>query len=310
MSFETKTQESNKSLLEKFKEFMNRDNVVGYVFSSPFIIGFLAFTLIPMIASVYFSFTNYDMISDPQWLGLANYTRLFNDSRFINSVVVTLIYVAVSVPVKLAFALFVAMLLSREIKGSPIYRALFYLPSLVGGSVAVAIVWKRLFASGGPINTLISAVGLEPINWFGDASFAMTPLILMTAWQFGSSMIIFLAGIKDIPKTYYEAAKIDGASSIQQFFKITLPLLTPLVLFNLIMQTITAFMAFTQAFIITGGGPNDATNFYALYVYDHAFTFRNMGYASAMSWIMLVIIAIVTYIIFKTSDRWTFYVND
>jgi len=291
----------------KFKRFMNRDNTVGYVFASPFIIGFLGFTIIPMIVSFYYSFTDYNMISDANWIGLGNYSRLFRDERFLNSVRVTLIYVFTSVPVKLIFALFIAVLLTKKIRAVNFYRALFYVPSLIGGSIAVALVWKELFSRRGLINTIMIHIGLDPISWFGDQRMAMIPLILISAWQFGSSMIIFAAGLKDIPQSYYEASVIDGAGKIQQFFKITLPLLSPIVLFNLIMQTISAFMAFTQAFVITGGGPNDATNFYALYVYDHAFTFHNMGYASAMSWIMLVVIGGITFLIFKFSKYWTFY---
>lgn len=297
----------DKSLFEKIRLFMNRDNVVGYVFSSPFIIGFLGFALIPMIVSFYYSFTDYNMISEANWIGMGNFTRLFNDARFLKSVRVTLIYVGVSVPVKLIFALFVAYLLTKKVRGVNIYRALFYVPSLIGGSIAVALVWKELFSRTGLVNLLFTTIGLEPFSWFGNQSMAMIPLILISAWQFGSSMIIFAAGLKDIPKSYYEAAIMDGARPYQQFIKITLPLLSPIILFNLIMQTISAFMAFTQAFVITGGGPNDATNFYALYVYDQAFTFSNMGYASAMSWIMLVIIAFVTFLIFKFSKYWTFY---
>lgn len=298
---------ANKSMLDKIKAFMNKDNVVGYVFSSPFIIGFLGFALFPMIVSFYYSFTNYNMISQSDWIGFGNFTRLLNDPRFLNSVRVTLIYVGVSVPVKLIFALFVAYLVTKEIRGVSIYRALFYVPSLIGGSIAVALVWKELFARSGLVNTLLTNIGLSSISWFGDQNMAMVPLILISAWQFGSSMIIFAAGLKDIPTSYYEAAIMDGAKPWQRFVKITLPLLSPIILFNLIMQTISAFMAFTQAFVITGGGPNDATNFYALYVYDQAFTFNNMGYASAMSWIMLVIIAFITFLIFKFSKYWTFY---
>lgn len=291
----------------KFRQFLNRDNTVGYIFASPFIIGFLGFTIIPMIVSFYYSFTDYNMISEATWTGLRNYIRLFNDERFMNSVRVTLIYVFTSVPVKLIFALFIATLLTKRIRAVNFYRALFYIPSLIGGSIAVALVWKELFSRRGLVNAVMVNIGLDPISWFGDQNMAMIPLILISAWQFGSSMIIFAAGLKDIPQSYYEAALIDGAGKIQQFIKITLPLLSPIILFNLIMQTISAFMAFTQAFVITGGGPNDATNFYALYVYDHAFTFYNMGYASAMSWIMLVVIGTITYLIFKFSKYWTFY---
>ncbi|MDE1548820.1 carbohydrate ABC transporter permease [Jeotgalibaca caeni] len=294
------------SFSTKMKSFLNKDNVAGHIFSAPFIIGFLGFTIIPMVFSMYYSFTDYNMVQEETFIGAANYVRLFSDERFHKSLIVTLIYVGVSVPVKLAFALFVAYLLTRKVKGETVYRSLFYVPSLIGGSIAVALVWKELFSRRGLVNNMLRIVGLTPISWFGDQDMAMIPLILISAWQFGSSMIIFAAGLKEIPNTYYEAAIIDGANKVQMFFKITLPLLSPIILFNLIMQTISAFMAFTQAFVITGGGPNDATNFYALYVYNHAFSYYNMGYASAMSWIMLIIIGFITFLILKFSKYWTF----
>jgi len=306
MQFIENEEQEKKGFRWKMQQFLDKESVAGYVFSAPFIIGFLGFTLIPMAFSMYYSLTDYDMINAPTFVGMDNYTRLFTDARFLKSIRVTLVYVGISVPVKLIFALFIAYLLTRKVKGDTLYRSLFYVPSLIGGSIAVALVWKELFARLGLINALLNTIGLESINWFGAQDKAMIPLILSSAWQFGSAMIIFAAGLKEIPNTYYEAALIDGANKAQMFFKITLPLLSPIILFNLIMQTISAFMAFTQAFVITGGGPNDATNFYALYVYNHAFNFYNMGYASAMSWIMLLIIAFITFMILKFSKYWIF----
>ncbi|MCL2560325.1 MAG: sugar ABC transporter permease [Turicibacter sp.] len=285
------------------KDFIQKENTVGYVFAAPFIIGFLAFTLIPMILSLYYSFTDFNLRGG-DWIGLENYVRLFNDDRFINSVLVTLRFVFVSVPLRLAFGLLVAYLLTRKAKGVSFYRALYYLPTLIGGSIAVAIVWRELFSINGAVNVMLEGLGAAPVNWFGDPRMAMWPLILMSIWQFGSSMIIFAAGLKEIPAELYEAAEMDGANKLKSFFKITLPCLSPVILYNLIMQMISAFMTFTQAFVITGGGPMDSTNFYALYVYRHAFDFFNMGYASAMSWVMLVIISIFTVIVLKTSKYW------
>jgi len=284
-------------------KFMNKDNTVGYVFAAPFIIGFLAFTLIPMFLSLYYSFTDFNLRTG-DWIGFENYIRLFNDARFINSIRVTLRFVFVSVPLRLSFGLLVAYLLTRKAKGVSFYRALYYLPTLIGGSIAVAIVWRELFSINGAINVLLDGLGAGSVNWFGDPRMAMWPLILMSIWQFGSSMIIFAAGLKEIPSELYEAAEIDGANKFKIFFKITLPCLSPVILYNLIMQMISAFMSFTQAFVITGGGPMDATNFYALYVYRHAFEFRNMGYASAMSWVMLIIISIFTFVVLKSSKYW------
>ena len=289
-----------------FYRFIHNENTVGYVFSAPFIIGFLGFTIIPMIFSMYYSFTDYNLVNQENWVGLSNYTRLFTDARFLKSIRVTLIYVLVSVPLKLAFALFVAYLLTKKSRAVTFYRSLYYVPSLIGGSIAVALVWKEIFSMKGLINTVLASIGLDKVSWFGDQQVAMIPLILMTVWQFGSSMIIFAAGLKEIPVSYYEAARMDGANKFQIFFRITLPCLSPIILYNLIMQTIAAFMAFTQAFVITKGGPNDATNFYALYVYNQAFKYYDMGYASAMSWVMLVIIGLVTLLIFKTSKKWVF----
>ncbi|WP_376700556.1 carbohydrate ABC transporter permease [Listeria innocua] len=286
---------------------MNRDNVAGYIFSAPFIIGFLLITFIPMCLSFYYSFTDYRLVNTPSLVGLKNYLRLLTDLRFLNSVKVTAIYVAVSVPLKLAFALFVAYLLTRKIRGVTLYRSLYYVPSLIGGSIAVALVWKELFSRNGLINILLNSIGLPSLSWFGDQQIAMIPLILMSVWQFGSSMIIFAAGLKEIPNSFYEAAEMDGANKWQAFYKITIPQLSPVILYNLVMQTITAFMVFTQAFVITKGGPSDATNFYALYVYNQAFKYYDMGYASAMSWVMLVVMSIVTVLIFKTSKKWVSY---
>lgn len=292
----------------KFSKFMNKDNTVGYVFATPFIIGFLGFTIIPMIVSLYFSFTNYNLTSAPLWIGIQNYVRMFKaDGRFIKSVAVTLYYVFVSIPLKLSFALLIAILLTKRSKAVSVYRSVYYLPSLIGGSVAVSLVWKSLFSTKGVINSIIAGFGATRISWFGSQTFAIWPLILMTVWQFGSSMIIFAAGLKQIPTSYYEAARIDGAGAFKQFLYITIPTLSPVILFNLVMQMISGFMSFTQAFIITNGGPNDSTNFYALYVYNQAFKYFDMGYASAMAWVLLIIIAAITGVIFKTSSAWVFY---
>ena len=232
---------------------------------------------------------------------MTNFLRFLQDEGFLIALAFTLKYVVISVPLKLAFALLVAYLLTRSSRMVTFYRALSYLPSLVGGSVAVALVWKQLFARKGLFNNVLAGMGLSTINWFGGQQLALYPLILMSVWQFGSSMIIFAAGLKEIPTTYYEAARIDGARGYQMFFRITLPCLSPIILYNLVMQTISAFMTFTQAMIITGGGPNNSTMLYALYVYNQAFKYNDMGYACAMSWFMLVVMGLITFIIFKTS---------
>ncbi len=287
------------------RKWIYRENVVGYIFASPFIFGFVCFSLIPILTSLGYSFTEYSLGSkEVTFVGISNFQRLFQDEVFLKSLKITLKYVLISVPLKLAFALIVAFLLTKKSRMVTLYRSLYYVPSLIGGSVAVALVWKQLFARKGLLNSILAEMGLDAVNWFGDQKLALYPLILMTVWQFGSSMIIFAAGLKEIPSTYYEAAKIDGANGLHIFTKITLPCLSPIVLYNLVMQTISAFMAFTQAFVITGGGPNNSTMLYALYVYNQGFRYNNMGYACAMSWVMLAIMSMITAVIFKTSKKW------
>ena len=289
--------------------FFNNDNVVGYIFAAPFIISFLCLTMIPMALSLYYSFCNYKIGALPDFIGVQNYLNLMKDATFVHSLLVTIQYVVIGVPLKLVFALFIAMLLTKPTKAQGFYRAVYYIPSLIGGSVAVALVWKQLFGSRGPIVSIIKTLGVKGFNFFGSTTWAFLPLVLCNAWQFGSSMLIFASGLKQIPKDYYEAAEIDGAGVVRRFFSITLPILSPIILFNLIMQLISGFMTFTQAQIITDGGPNYATNYIALNIFKEGFSFQHMGYACAQSWVMLLIMAAVTGIIFKTSSYWTFYEN-
>ncbi len=290
-----------------------RDNnhIVGYVFTSPFIIGFLVFTLYPIISSLYYSFTDYNLLQAPRLVGLDNYKTMFlDDERLIKSFAVTFTYVFGSVPLRLAFALAVAMMLNRVIGGVGLYRSAYYLPSLIGGSVAVSIMWTQVFGDQGLVNSFLGLVGIpSSTSWIGSPGTALWTLVALSVWQFGSSMLIFLAGLKNIPTSLYEAASVDGASGIRKFFSITLPLLSPIILFNLIMQLISAFMTFTPAYIISRGtgGPLDNTLLYSLYLYRRAFEFYEMGYASAMAWIMLILIAVLTLIIFKTSSMWVHY---
>ena len=287
--------------------FLYKDNVVGYIFAAPFIISFLCLTMIPMALSLYYSFCNYKIAATPEWIGVQNFANLLKDATFGHSLLVTIQYVIIGVPLKLVFALFVAMLLTKPTRIQGFYRAVYYIPSLIGGSVAVALVWKQLFGSRGPVVSLIKSLGATGFNFFGSTTWAFLPLVLCNAWQFGSSMLIFASGLKQIPKDYYEAAEIDGAGAVRRFFSIPLPILSPIILFNLIMQLISGFMTFTQAQIITDGGPNYATNYIALNIFKEGFAFQHMGYACAQSWVMLLIMAAITGIIFKTSTHWTFY---
>lgn len=288
-------------------------NLTGYAFISPFIIGFLAFTLIPMFISLYLSFTSYNLFTSPRWIGLGNFEKMFtNDPKYWNSVRVTIYYVFVGVPLRLAFALFVAMVLNTASRMVGTYRTIYYLPSIIGGSVAVSIMWRNIFSEQGIVNHFLMAFGAAPVNWFGNATAALGMLITLSVWQFGSSMLIFLAGLKNISPEMYEAASVDGASPVRKFMNITLPLLSPVILFNLIMQTISAFMTFVPAYVISKGegGPLDGTMLYSLYLFRQAFMFNNMGYAAAMAWVMLIFIGILTFVLFKTSKMWVFYESE
>ncbi|TVY11401.1 carbohydrate ABC transporter permease [Paenibacillus cremeus] len=289
----------------------DNDNIVGYVFTAPFILGFLIFTMFPIISSLYYSFTEYNLMEAPRWVGFDNYHKMFtDDDKLIKSLQVTFTYVFASVPLRLAFALFVAMLLNKAISGISFYRSAFYLPSLIGGSVAVSIMWIQIFGDKGLLNSSLGLIGIHTdTSWIGSPGTALWTLIALSVWQFGSSMLIFLAGLKNIPVSYYEAAGVDGANGWYRFFKITLPLLSPIILFNLIMQTIGAFMTFTPAYVISRGegGPLDNTLLYSLYLYRRAFVFFEMGYASAMAWVMLIIIGLITLVIFKSSKYWVHY---
>lgn len=286
-----------------------KNNLTSYAFLTPWLVGFFILTLYPMGYSLYLSFTKFNILQPPEWIGLRNYLIMFKgnaqyprDERFLNSLFVTFRFVFISVPLKLVFALAVAMMMNQKLRLIPFYRTLYYIPTLLGGSVAIAVLWRRLFAGDGVINLiLINVFGADPPAWISNPKYALSTLILLAVWQFGSPMIIFLAGLKQIPNEYYEAARVDGAGKMRQFLAITLPSLSPIIFFNLVMQMISAFQSFTQAFIISGGqgGPLDSTMFYSLYLYLKGFGFSEMGYASAMAWILLFIIAVLTAVTFR-----------
>ncbi|AKR58437.1 ABC transporter permease [Devosia sp. H5989] len=285
-------------------------NGPGYLFLLPWFIGFFGLTVGPILSSFYLSFTDFNLLNPPKWVGMANYARIFTaDPKFVQSMRVTFFFVVFSVPLKLAFALGVALLLNRGMKGLPLYRAVFYLPSLLGASVAIAVLWRQLFAGDGLVNDFLAIFGIQGPSWISNPRFSLWTLIVLSIWQFGSPMIIFLAGLRQIPQDMYEAASLDGASKWRMFWKITLPLLTPVVFFNAIIQTIEAFKSFTPAFIISGGtgNPINSTLFYTLYLYQEAFGFFRMGYASALAWILLAIVALFTAFSFLTSKYWVHY---
>ena len=280
----------------KLRKFLNKESSAGVVFCMPFIIGFLVFLIIPMGMSLYYSFCDYDILSPPVFTGLDNYIEIFTaDETFWHSVKATFLFVFVSVPLRLIFALIVALILVKSTKATGFYRAAYYLPSILGGSVAVAVLWRRIFATDGVLNSILGMFGLDTqFAWLGNTKTAIWTLVLLAIWQFGSSMLIFLSALKQIPRDLYEAADVDGANKFVKFFKITLPLLTPTIFFNLVMQMINGFLAFTQSLIITDGKPMDSTLFYAVYMYRQAFSFNHAGYASAMAWIMLLFIGLLT----------------
>ncbi|WP_425466168.1 carbohydrate ABC transporter permease [Paenibacillus methanolicus] len=294
------------------KKGMENDNLTGYLFILPFLIGFFALTVFPVAMSLYLSFTNYDMLGTPRWIGLDNYERmLMDDTKFIKSIKVTLFYVFTAVPFRLVFALAIALLLARLVVLKGVYRTLLYLPSVIGGSVAVSVMWRQLFGNEGALNSILAKLGLPTVSWLGDPSYAIWTLILLYGWQFGSSMLIFLAGLKNIPASYYEAAEVDGAGPWRRFINITIPLLTPIILFNVVMQTIQGFMAFTPSYIIfEDGRPLNSTLLYVLYMFQRAFTFFDMGYASAMAWLLLLVIGLFTALIFKSSSYWVHYESE
>lgn len=287
----------------------HKDNVPGHIFLAPWTLGLFAITLFPMAATLYLAFTDYNLLQAPEWTGLDNIQRMIGDERLHNSLQVTFTYVFVGVPLQLAVSLAVALLLDRGMRGLSFYRSVFYLPSMLGSSVAIAVLWRQIFGHSGLINQLLEMVGIEGRGWVSSPDTALTTLIILHVWTFGAPMVIFLAGLRQIPDMYYEAAAIDGASRFKQFFTITIPLLTPIIFFNLVMQLINAFQNFTQAFVVSGGtgGPADSTLFYTLYLYQQGFSRFDMGYAAAMAWLLVLIIASLTAVNFLLAKYWVHY---
>ena len=287
-----------------------RDNKAGYLFLAPWLVGLFVITIGPLIASLYLSFTEYSLIEPPSWIGLENYTRMFDDARLHNSLKVTFIYVFVGVPLQLILALAIALLLDKGMRALPLYRSIFYLPSMLGASVAIAVLWTQMFGTDGLVNQVLRLMGFDATTgWISDPRYALSTIILLHVWTFGSPMVIFLAGLRQIPTMYYEAASVDGASRWRRFTRITLPLLSPIIFFNLVLQIIGAFQSFTQAFVVSNGtgGPSDSTMFYTLYLYQRGFGEFEMGYAAAMAWLLVLIIGAFTAINFWASKYWVFY---
>lgn len=286
------------------------DNKPAYAFLAPWIVGAVCLSLLPMVVSVYLSFTKYNMLTSPRFVGVQNFSNLMRDTRYLHSLQVTFTYVIVSVPLQLLAALALAVVLDRGMRGLTFYRSAFYLPSMMGGSVAIAVLWKMVFGADGLFNRFMNVFGLDLTqSWVANPATANWTLIVLHIWQFGSPMVIFLAGLRQIPRELYEAASVDGAGKWRQFVSITLPMLSPIVFFNLVMSIINSFQTFTQAFIVSGGtgGPSDSTLFYTLYLYTQGFGQMKMGYAAAMAWILVLIVAVFTLVNFAASKYWVHY---
>lgn len=298
--------------MRKKRSKLQSNGKYALLFLAPWLIGIVIYAILPMLASLYYSFTNYNMFNTPKLVGMRNYLKLFQDARLLQALKVTAKYVLIGVPLQLTFSLFLAVKLSDRVPGARFFRAAYYIPSLLGGSVAVAMLWRQIFGADGLLNKFLFSIGCESLShtvWLQEKNTAIGTLILLLVWQFGSCMVIFVSGIKNIPASLYESAAIDGAGPTKRFFKITFPMLTPIIFFNLIMQIISAFQAFTPAFIVGkgSGGYQDSMLFYTLYLYFQAFNNFNMGYASAMAWFLLLMIGAIALLLFLTSKFWVYY---
>lgn len=282
----------------------------GLLYVTPWFVGFLLFMLYPFVASLYLSFTKFNLISSPKWVGVANYLKLFHDPIFKKSITVLFEYVVLEVPLKIVFSLLIAVILNMKIKGINFFRTTYYIPSILGSNVAIAVLWKFIFQSNGLANQVLAIFGVQPVGWFGEQFPALITIALLRVWEFGSTMVIFLAGLQSVPGELYEAASVDGCTKIRQFFKITIPLLSPTIFYNVVMQLIMAFQEFNGPYLITNGGPQRGTYLLSMYIYDQTFKSYKMGYAAAMSWVLFVIILIFTALVFRYSKYWVFYNDD
>ena len=293
---------------KSFSRFLT-DNI-GFLFIVPWLIGFLVFKVYPFASSLYYSFTNYDLFTGITKTGLMNYQKIFTDEDIVRAFAVTFKYAIFDVPLKLAFALFIAYILNFKLKGVNFFRTAYYIPSILGGSIAIAILWRAVFNTDGLINTVIGMFGMEPINWMAGANSALFVIILLHVWQFGSAMVIFLAALKGVSQDLYEAASIDGAGKWTQFFKITVPIITPVIFYNLITQLCQAFQEFNAPYLVTKGGPNGATTLISMLIYNNAFLRHKMGMASAQAWVLFVIVMTFTAVAFISQKKWVYYSDE
>jgi len=286
---------------------VRHNRIVGYLFISPWIIGFLAFALYPFIASLYYSFTSYDILTPPRWIGLHNYQAMTQDPLFWGSLYNTVFFTVISVPLSTVVSIAIAMLLNMKVRGLTIYRTIFYLPSVVP-LVASSILWLWLFnPSFGLLDSFLRLVGLPAPGWLYSEAWVKPALILMGLWSIGAAIVIYLAGLQGVPQELYEAASLEGANSWQRTWHVTLPMISPVILFNVTLGLIGSFQYFTQAYVMTQGGPNNASLFFALYLYQQAFQYLHLGYGAAMAWLLFVLILLVTLGIFKSSAKWVYY---
>lgn len=298
---------STQQTVVKIRRYRKRD-YMGLLYIAPWLVGLLVLQLYPFVTSFYYSFTDYQFFNKPEFIGLGNYIKLFtSDPEFFKSLQVTIVYTLFTVPGKIMMALFIALLLNKNMKGIGTIRTIYYIPSLFSGSVAVAILWKLLFMNDGAINNILSMVGLPSVKWLGTEGTAMVTICLLEMWMFGSSMVMFLAALKQVPADLYESVSLDGAGKVKSFFYITLPQISPILFFNIIMQTITALQNFTSAFVVTNGGPNNGTYVLGMKLYNEAFKYFKMGYASAISWVIFAMILVVTLLLFRFSSGKVYY---
>ena len=290
---------------------MYENKRLGFLFVLPFVLGVLLFKLFPFVMSFALSFTQYDLMDPPVFVGLQNYRELFGDDPlFVKSLGVTLWYAVLAVPLRVGFALFIAHVLNTKMRGINFFRSAFYLPSILGGSIATAVLWRFIFSKYGLVNLVLVKLGLEPVAWLADEHYSMWTIVLLFTWQFGSAMVIFLAALQNVPQSLYEAAEIDGASRLQQFFRITVPLITPVIFFNLIMQTVHAFQEFNGPYMVTEGGPLHSTYLLSLYIYEQSFKLFNLGYGTALSWVLFALVAVLSAVAFYSSKYWVYYAGE
>jgi len=292
-----------------FRYFLKENT--GFLYILPWLIGFLVFKLYPFGSSLYYSFTDYDLFKDiVSFIGFNNYTQILDTAKIRKAFEVTFRYVFMTVPLKLAFALFVAYILNFKIRGVNLFRTIYYIPSILGGSVAIAVLWKFLFQNNGLINQILSIFNIVGPNWLGDSKYSLFVVSLLRVWQFGSPMVIFLAALKSVPTDLYEAASIDGASKTRQFISVTIPLISPVIFYNLVTQLCQAFQEFNAPYIITDGGPLGSTTLISMLVYQNAFKTYQMGLASAISWLLFLIVMTLTIISFMSQKYWVYYSDD